>query len=57
MMLNKILQYRKGRAPGDKKCYALNTSGGYILGGILREPNLSIRAFGDPLVRARKAGI
>jgi len=51
MMLNKILQYRKGRAPGDKKCYALNTSGGYI------SVTPSIRAFGDPLVRARKAGI
>ena len=51
MMLNKILQNRKGRAPGDKKCYALNTSGGYI------SVTPSIRAFGDPLVRARKAGI
>ena len=51
MMLNKILQYRKGRAPGDKKCYALNTSGGYI------SATPSIRAFGDPLVRARKAGV
>ena len=30
MMQNKILQNRKGPAPGDKKCYALNTSGGYI---------------------------
>ena len=48
---NKILQYRKGRAPGDKKCYALNTSGGYI------SATPSIRAFGDPLVRARKAGV
>jgi len=54
MMLNKILQYRKGRAPGAKKCYALNTSGGYISGGILREPNLSIRAFALVPVRARK---
>ena len=51
MMLNKILQYRKGRAPGDQKCFALNTSGGYI------SATPSIRAFGDPLVRARKAGI
>jgi len=51
MMLNKILKYRKGRAPGDQKCYALNTSGGYI------SETPSIRAFGDPLVRARKAGI
>ena len=55
MMLNKILQYRKGRAPGEKKCYALNTSGGYISGFV--KHTLSIRAFGDPLVRARKAGI
>ena len=55
MMLNKILQNRKGRAPGDKKCFALNTSGGYILGFV--KHTLSIRAFGDPLVRARKAGI
>ena len=55
MMLNKILQYRKGRAPSEKKCYALNTSGGYISGGILREPNLSIRAFALVPVRARKA--
>jgi len=45
---------RKGRAPGDKKCFALNTSGGYISGGILREPNLSIRAFALVPVRARK---
>ena len=56
MMLNKILQYRKGRAPGEKKCFALNTSGGYISGGILREPNLSIRAFALLEVRARKPG-
>ena len=55
MMLNKILQNRKGRAPGDKKCFALNTSGGYISGFV--KHTLSIRAFGDPLVRARKAGI
>jgi len=55
MMLNKILQYRKGRAPGEKECYALNTSGGYISG--LVKHTLSIRAFGDPLVRARKAGV
>ena len=53
-MLNKILQYRKGPAPGEKKCYALNTSGGYISGFV--KHTLSIRAFGDPLVRARKAG-
>ena len=51
MMLNKILTYRKGPAPGDKKCYALNTSGGYI------SATPSIGAFGDPLVRARKAGV
>jgi len=54
MVLKKI-KYRKGRALGDQKCFALNTSGGYIwetFGG-----NPSIRAFGDPLVRARKAGV
>ena len=55
MMLNKILQYRKGRAPSDQKCLALNTSGGYISGFV--KHTLSIRAFGDPLVRARKAGV
>ena len=49
MMLNKILQYRKGRAPGDKKCFALNTSGGYI------SATPSIRAFALVQVRARKA--
>ena len=54
MMLNKILQYRKGRAPGDKKCYALNTSGGYISGFV--KHTLSIRAFGFPEVRARNLG-
>ena len=54
MMLNKILQNRKGRAPSGKKCYALNTSGGYIwetFGG-----NPSIRAFALLGVRARKPG-
>ena len=55
MMLNKNFTGIKGRAPGEKKCYALNTSGGYISGG--ENPNRSIRAFGDPLVRARKAGV
>ena len=49
MMLNKILQNRKGPAPGDKKRYALNTSGGYI------SATPSIGAFGWLLVRARKA--
>ena len=49
MMLNKILKYRKGPAPGEKKCYALNTSGGYI------SETPSIGAFGWLLVRARKA--
>jgi len=51
IMQNKNFKYRKGRAPGVKKCYALNTSGGYI------SEIPSIRAFGDPLVRARKAGV
>ena len=53
-MLKKI-KYRKGRAPSDQKCFALNTSGGYISGFVKHTP--SIRAFGDPLVRARKAGV
>ena len=55
MMLNKNFTGRKGRAPGEKECYALNTSGGYISGFV--KHTLSIRAFGDPLVRARKAGV
>ena len=38
-----------------KNCQALNTSGGYISGFL--KHTLSIRAFGDPLVRARKAGV
>ena len=50
MMLNKILQYRKGRAPSVKKCYALNTSGGYI------SETPSIGAFALLQVRARKPG-
>jgi hypothetical protein len=50
MMLNKILQNRKGPAPGVKKCYALNTSGGYI------SAKPSIGAFGFPVVRARNLG-
>ena len=53
MMLNKILQYRKGRAPGDKKCFALNTSGGYICETFTA--TCSIRAFALVPVRARKA--
>ena len=52
MMLNKILQYRKGRAPGEKKCYALNTSGGYICETFTA--TCSIRAFALVPVRARK---
>jgi len=36
------------------KCFALNTSEGYISGG--ENPNRSIRAFGFPGVRARKLG-
>ena len=54
MMQNKILQNRKGRAPGDQKRQALNTSGGYISG--LVKHTLSIRAFGFPVVRARNLG-
>ena len=55
MKWNKNFTDRKGRAPGDQNCFALNTSGGYILGFV--KHTLSIRAFGDPLVRARKAGV
>ena len=55
MKWNKNFTDRKGRAPSEKKCQALNTSGGYILGFV--KHTLSIRAFGDPLVRARKAGV
>ena len=54
-MMQTKFKNRKGPAPGEKKCFALNTSGGYISGGILREPNLSIRAFALVPVRARKA--
>ena len=54
MMPNKILQYRKGRAPGDQKCQALNTSGGYISGFV--KHTLSIGAFALLEVRARKPG-
>jgi len=55
MMLNKNFTGRKGRAPGEKKCYALNTTGDYICETFTA--TCSIRAFGDPLVRARKAGV
>ena len=50
----KNFKYGKGRAPCTK-CYALSATGGYISGCV--EATLSIRAFGDPLVRARKAGV
>ena len=50
MIQNKILQYRKGPAPGEKKCYALNTSGGYI------SATPSIGAFALLQVRARNLG-
>jgi len=43
---------RKGRAPGDKKCSALNTSGGYICETFTA--TRSIRAFALLGVRARK---
>ena len=49
MMLKKI-KYRKGRAPGDQKRQALNTSGGYI------SATPSIGAFALLGVRARKPG-
>jgi len=52
-MLNKI-KYRKGRAPGVKKCYALNTSGGYICETFTA--TCSIRAFALLGVRAQKPG-
>jgi len=41
MMLNKNFTNRKGRAPGEKKCYALNTSGGYISGLLKPYPEYS----------------
>jgi len=40
MVLKKI-KYRKGRAPGEKKCFALNTSGGYISGLLKPYPEYS----------------
>lgn len=45
---------RKGPAPGEKKCFALNTSGGYISGFV--KHTLSIGAFALLGVRARKPG-
>ena len=54
MKWNKNFTDRKGRAPGDQKCFALNTSGGYILGFV--KHTLSIRAFALLGVRARKPG-
>ena len=50
MKWNKNFTDRKGRAPGDQKCFALNTSGGYI------SETPSIRAFALLGVRARKPG-
>ena len=47
----KNLNIEKDELQVKKNCQALNTSGGYI------SAKPSIRAFGDPLVRARKAGI
>ena len=49
MKWNKNFTDRKGRAPGEKKCQALNTSGGYI------SATPSIGAFAFMPVRARKA--
>ena len=51
----KNLNIEKDELQVKKNCQALNTSGGYISGFV--KHTLSIRAFGDPLVRARKAGI
>ena len=41
MMLNKNFTGRKGRAPGVKKCFALNTSGGYIWEGLTSKTQYS----------------
>ena len=49
MKWNKNFTDRKGRAPSEKKCQALNTSGGYI------SATPSIGAFAFMPVRARKA--
>ena len=52
-MMQTKFKNRKGRAPGDKKCSALNTSGGYICETFTA--TCSIRAFALVQVRARKA--
>ena len=54
MMQNKILQNRKGPAPGDKKCYALNTSGGYISG--LLEPYPEYSSLWRPVSTCTESG-
>ena len=54
-IIKQNLNIEKDELQVKKNCQALNTSGGYISG--LVKHTLSIRAFGDPLVRARKAGI
>jgi len=48
-------KYRKGRAPGEKKLPSAKHLWRLQIG--MLKPTLSIRAFGDPLVRARKAGV
>ena len=53
MMLNKILKYRKGRAPGDKKMPSAKHLWRLQIG--MLKPTLSIRAFALVQVRARKA--
>ena len=53
-MMQTKFKNRKGPAPGEKKCFALNTSGGYISGFV--KHTLSIGAFALLGVRARKPG-
>jgi len=55
MMLNKNFTGRKGRAPGEKKMLRAKHLWRLHIG--MLKPTPSIRAFGDPLVRARKAGV
>ena len=54
-IIKQNLNIEKDELQVKKNCQALNTSGGYISGFV--KHTLSIRAFGDPLVRARKAGV
>ena len=53
MMLNKILQNRKGRAPCSK-CYALSATGGYISG--LLEPYPEYSSLWRPVSTCTESG-